>query len=311
MWQLFKFYRTTLADRERRARPDIFHKFNSDEKGASIVMIALLLPALIGGMGLAAEISYWRLLHQGMQNASDAAAIAAATTTGSNYVAVGQSVATQYGYTNGSKNVTVSVQNPSTAPGCTSNCYVVTVTDKVPLSLSQVVGYAGTNGQGVTTITATSVPTSSESYPYCILALATSGVADGITSNGAPFANLNGCNVMSNTNAVCNGHNLNANFGDAHGNDNGCGITQNSNAPVVSDPYSGLASNIPSDTCNGNYPQGPAKKKDPPLPASNQWSGSESINGTKVVCGDQQLTGNYQRLYAAGSEPDDRFQRLQ
>jgi Flp pilus assembly protein TadG len=255
-------------------------------------MIALLLPALIGAMGLAAEVSYWRFLHQSMQNASDAAAIAAATTTGSNYVAVGQSVSAQYGYTNGSKNVTVTVQNPSTAPGCTSNCYVATVTDKVPLFLSQVVGYAGTGGQGVTTITATSVATSAESYPFCILALATSGIADGITSNGAPFANLNGCNVMSNTSANCNGHNLNANFGDAHGTDNGCGVTKNSNQPVVTDPYSGLASNIPSDTCNGNYPQEPAKKKDPPLPASNQWSGSESVNGTKVVCGDQQLTGN-------------------
>jgi Flp pilus assembly protein TadG len=292
MWQWAKFCQARSARRLRRTRLDIFGRFCSDEKGASIVMIALLLPALIGAMGLAAEVSYWRFLRQGMQNASDAAAIAAATTTGSNYVAVGQSVSAQYGYTNGSKNVTVTVQNPSTAPGCTSNCYVVTVTDKVPLFLSQVVGYAGTNGQGVTTITATSVATSAESYPFCILALATSGIADGITSNGAPFANLNGCNVMSNTSAVCHGHNLNANFGDAHGSDNGCGITQNSNMPAVSDPYSGLASNIPPDTCGGNYPQEPSKKKDPALPASNQWSGSESINGTKVVCGDQQLTGN-------------------
>jgi hypothetical protein len=76
-------------------------------------MIALLLPALIGAMGLAAKVSYRRWLHQGMQNASDAAA----TTTGSNYTAKGQSVAGQYGYTNGSKNITVSVKNPSTAPG--------------------------------------------------------------------------------------------------------------------------------------------------------------------------------------------------
>jgi Flp pilus assembly protein TadG len=292
MWQWAKFYPRKPAGRSRRARPDILRKFYCDENGASIVMIALLLPALIGAMGLAAEVSYWRWLHQGMQNASDAAAIAAATTTGSNYTAIGQSVAAQYGYMNGSKSVTVSVQNPSTAPGCSSNCYVVTITDKVPLFLSQVVGYAGTNGEGTTTITATSVATSAESYPFCILALATSGVADGITSNGAPFANLNGCNVMSNTSAVCNGHNLNANFGDAHGTDNGCGITQNSNQPTVSDPYSGLATNIPPNTCGGNYPQKPSKKKDPPLPASNQWSGSESVNGTKVVCGDQQLTGN-------------------
>jgi hypothetical protein len=67
---------------------------------------------------------------------------------------------------------------------------------------------------------------------------------------------------------------------------------QNSNVPAVTDPYKGLASNIPADTCGGVYPQEPTKKKGPPLPASNQWSGSYSLSGYKVVCGDQQLTGH-------------------
>src|SRR5262249_17235407 len=38
-------------------------------------------------------------------------------------------------------------------------------------------------------------------------------------------------------------------------------------------------------------PQEPDKKKDTPLPAANQWIGLYSWSGTKVVCGDQQLTG--------------------
>jgi hypothetical protein len=121
--------------------------------------------------------------------------------------------------------------------------------------------------------------------------LASSG-AQGITSNGAPNANLNGCNVMSDTSATCNGHNLNANFGDAHGTNNGCGVTQNSNVPLVTDPYAGLASNIPADTCGGSYPQEPTKHNDPALPFQNQWSGTENFSGYKVVCGDQQLTAN-------------------
>ena len=77
---------------------------------------------------------------------------------------------------------------------------------------------------------------------------------------------------MSNTSATCNGHNLNATFGEAHGTDNGCGNTQISGVPKVADPYAGLASNIPPNTCGGSYPQEPAKKKDPALPAANQWS---------------------------------------
>jgi hypothetical protein len=60
---------------------------------------------------------------------------------------------------------------------------------------------------------------------------------------------------------------------------------------VVADPYSGFASNIPTNTC-GSYPQEPAKKKDPPLPASNQWSGAKTLAATTIVCGDLQLTGN-------------------
>ena len=97
---------------------------------------------------------------------------------------------------------------------------------------------------------------------------------------------------MSNTSATCNGHNLNATFGEAHGTDNGCGNTQLSGVPKVADPYAGIASNIPSDSCGGSYPQEPVKHNDPALPAANQWSGSYTLSSVKVVCGDQQLVGN-------------------
>jgi Flp pilus assembly protein TadG len=41
-----------------------------DESGASLVVVGLALPVVIGAMGLAAEISYWQLHHRAMQNAS-------------------------------------------------------------------------------------------------------------------------------------------------------------------------------------------------------------------------------------------------
>jgi hypothetical protein len=228
-----------------------------------------------------------------MQNASDAAAIAAATNATASYASVAKAVTAQYGFTDGSKNVSVTVTNPNTATGCTSNCYVVNIADEVPLFLSQVVGYAGSttiSGKPATTISATSVATAAKSYSYCILALASSG-AQGITANGTPFADLANCNIMSNTSADCHGHNLNANRGDAHSTDTNCGINPESYVPTVTDPYAGLASNIPANTCS-SYPQEPAKKKDPPLPSSNQWSGTQTISGAQTVCGDLQLTGD-------------------
>jgi Flp pilus assembly protein TadG len=272
---------------------DPLRAFLKNEDGASIIIVGLMLPALIGAMGLAAEISYWHLHQRAMQNAADAASIAAATNGGSNYAAEAKAVSALYGFQDGTGNVTVTVTNPATAAGCAANCYVVTISDKVPLFLSKVVGFIGdatVNGKGGAALAAGSVTTSGSAYSYCLLAIASSG-AQGITSNGAPKANMNGCTVMSNTGATCNGHNLNATIGDAHGTNSGCGVTQHSNVPAVSDPYSGLAAHIPANTC-GSYPQEPAKKKDPTLPASNQWSGTYPITGNHVVCGDQQLTGD-------------------
>jgi Flp pilus assembly protein TadG len=269
--------------------------FGRDESGASIIVIGLTLPAIIGAMALAAEVSYWQQHHRALQNAADAAAIAAATNNGTSYASEAKAVAALYGFRDGAGKVTVTAANPASASGCASNCYTVTVADAVPLYLSQVVGYQGNttvgNQRGVT-LSATAIATTETAYSYCVLALAGSG-QQGITSNGAPKADLQGCNTMSNTDATCHGHNLGANEGDAHGTDDGCGVQQNSNAPTVSDPYASLASNIPSDSCNGTYPQEPAKKKDPPLPSDNQWSGSMNFGASPaVVCGDQQLVGN-------------------
>jgi Flp pilus assembly protein TadG len=258
--------------------------FFDDRSGVVAVLVALALPVLAGTMGLAAETSYWYVHQRGMQNAADAAAIAAATNASSGYAAEAQAVAAQYGFQNGSGNITVTASNPSTSTGCAANCYTVTVSDKVPLFLSQVI----TGKTGTTALAATSVATSAKAYPYCILALGS--VTKDITSNGAPDANLNGCNVMSDTSATCNGSNLKANVGDAVGTNNGCGITQHSNAPVVADPYAKLASNIPADTCGGKYPQETGKNNS--VPNSNQWSGAKSLSGNVVVCGDQKLTAD-------------------
>ena len=268
--------------------------FAGNQDGASLVVIGLTMPVLIGAVGLAAEAGYWRQHHRDMQNAADAAAIAAATNGAASYAAEGKAVAAQYGFQDGTAQIKVTVTNPPNAPGCTANCYQITISDNVPLLLSQVVGFKGNatvNGQAASTISAVSVATYTNAYSYCLVALAGSG-KQGILSNGAPKTNMAGCNTMSNTDSTCHGHNLNATFGDAHGTNNGCGNTQKSNTPTVSDPYSQLASNLPANTCGALYPQEPTKKSGVPLPPTNKWQGNYGDMGVKVACGDQQLTGN-------------------
>jgi hypothetical protein len=272
-------------------------RFCKNERGNVFLLLAFGLPVLIGAFGLGAEVAYWRVLQRGMQDAADSAALAAAANNGASYAGEAKSVTSQYGFADGVNQVSVLPSHPGTAPGCISNCYQVTISQKVPLSLSQVIGYNGdttVNGQKAVTIAATAVATTSGAgnTQYCILALATSGNAQALTTNGAPFANLFGCNTMSNTNATCNGHDLNATYGDAYKTSNNCGITPRSGQPYVTDPYAYLAPNIPPDNCNGSYPQEPAKKKDPALPASNQLSGTYTFSNTQVMCGDQKLVGN-------------------
>lgn len=113
------------------------------EAGVVAVTFAVVLPILIGFMGLAAEVSYWRLHQRAMQNAADAAAIAAATNGGTTSTAEALAVAAQYGFQDGAGNIKVTVTTPSTASGCASKWFNVVISDKLPLLLTKVVGFQG------------------------------------------------------------------------------------------------------------------------------------------------------------------------
>ena len=122
------------------------HGFFGDRRGVVAVLVALAMPVLVGSMGLAAEASYWYVHQRGMQNAADAAAIAAATNATASYAAEAQAVVAGF-YPNGLGTITVTAANPNTASGCTTaagsanRCYTVIVSDKVALFLSQLAGY--------------------------------------------------------------------------------------------------------------------------------------------------------------------------
>jgi len=148
---------------------------------------------------------------------------------------------------------------------------------------------------------------SKETHTYCMLALGTSGNA--IRTNGSPSANLNGCNIMSDSGAKCDGTNLRTApngpiYGDAAGTNSGCGINQYSNVPTVADPYASLASSIPSPS--------PACPSYPQEPKNGTYSGHKNCTGTfptsgpvtlpaaTIVGGDVQLTGDVTVTSSAG-----------
>jgi Flp pilus assembly protein TadG len=259
--------------------------FASSEGGNVLLITGLSLPVLLGIAGLGVEGAAWYTERRAMQNAADAAVVAAASNASANYQAEARAVTARLGFTNGTANTTVTAANAVTCPGGASGCYSVTVTRDVPLVFSRVVGYTGSvtvGGAPAIRISTTAIATQAiVPREYCILALGDGSGTSAVDflSNGGPHADLSGCNVASNSSMTCNGHDLNADFGDAAGTNNGCGNVQSSNMPTVPDPYAALASNIPSNPC-GSYP-------------GVTWAGgTRNLTGTTTICGTLTLSGN-------------------
>jgi len=205
-----------------------------DEGGAIAVITALALTVLIGVVGLAIDVGMWYQTDRALQNAADAAVIAAATNGTDTYQSEAKAVVAQYGFVDGTNGITVTALNNQTCPSGTTDCYKVTVAQaSAPLFFSGVLGLSAPAVSGA------AMASSSATHSYCVLALATSGNA--IRTNGASSANMNGCSVMSNSGAKCDGTNLRTTpngptYGDAAGTNTGCGITEHSNVSPVLTP---------------------------------------------------------------------------
>jgi hypothetical protein len=229
-----------------------------------------------------------------MQNAADSAASAAATNGTENFGDEARAVTARYGFTDGKDGVVVTALEDQTCPDGTTECYKVTVKKPVALALAQLVGYPGNARIGKThaqLLRASAMAIQDEApRPYCIVALANSGASPALHTNGAPKADLIGCNVMSNTDATCNGHDLNADVGDAFGTNDGCGVKRNSHVSKLKDPYANRASNIPQVPCQNGFAKLPAKKKDyGDIRAVNQLAGTYNWGKAPDGCGDMVL----------------------
>jgi Flp pilus assembly protein TadG len=283
----------------RRTFMQSVRRFLRSRRGNIAALTALLIVPLAALLGMATEGGSWFLITRAMQNAADSAVIAAATnggnaTSGTDYVNEGKAIASSYGFVNGSNNATVTVPAPSnyaSVTSCASSaCYQVKITKTVPLYLIPLVGFTGntalgtTRGQQLSAVALATLKT--VNAPFCLTAL---GTGNALRANGVPHSNV-ACNVQSNGDADCNGHDLTSGWSDSVGSTNSCGTKQHKGVGTISDPYSSLASNIPTNPCGGNYSFVPTKKNDPALLGNNKWS-SNSIP-TSPICGDYQLQNN-------------------
>ena len=103
-------------------------RLRADERGATSILMGILMIPLVGFLGLGFEVSNWYMITRGMQNAADAATLAAAINNSANYDVEARAVAAQYGFINGVNNITIAVTNQAACPNGQTNCYSTSIT---------------------------------------------------------------------------------------------------------------------------------------------------------------------------------------
>jgi hypothetical protein len=176
-------------------------RFKNDEAGSYLVVTALLLPALIGVVGLGTEGGLWYMRHSRMQSAADSAAVSAAT----NYylqrkpetLAVqAQAITATYGFTNGAQGVVVTVNRPPTSGPRATDQKAVEVTITEPQSRL----FSALFDSGSFNITARAVAVGMGGKG-CVISLDPS--ASGATTlQGTAAVALNGCSLYDNSSSA-------------------------------------------------------------------------------------------------------------
>jgi Flp pilus assembly protein TadG len=278
-----------------------------DEDAAVAPILALFLVPLLGTLALAGEVSYWWTRQRALQNAADAAAVAAATNNSQTLITAitpelpsyeneARAVVGKYGFSSGG-NYDVEVAANVTCPDGAVNCYRVTIAEKVPLYLTQVVGYRGdttlADGRMGSIIRAVAIAKPhGKSRTYCMMSLGTTG--NSLTINGGPNVDLAGCDMISASNMKCNGLNSDTgvSYGDAVGTSN-CGDNPRPSQPAPTDPFDSLNDNppIPANSCT-SYPQTPtgASLLTTTSSLSSPFCGSVKLTQDITVTADTTLT---------------------
>ena len=169
-------------------------RFQRDESGTYVIIVALAMPVLVGTAGLGTEVTWWYYKHKNMQSAADSGAVSAAT-AGTNLTAQANSVTASYGYADGVNNVTVTVNQPPTLGNFTTNTQAVEVIVRQP----QPRLLSALFGTGNVPISARAVALSNPGTD-CVLGLDPTASST-VNVTGSNNLNLIGCNVVSDSNA--------------------------------------------------------------------------------------------------------------
>ncbi len=165
--------------------------YSKDRRGASAIIFAVTLPAMVGLIGLGTEVGYWYMSHRNIQSAADVAAIAGALELRGG--ASSSNVTYEAGYEAGNNGWDSSLGTATvTFPG--TRTVQVELTENRPRLFSALFSQDST--QAVRVVAQAQYQSGG---PACVLAL--SGLAVGaLTLTGNTSVDLTACNMMSNSN---------------------------------------------------------------------------------------------------------------
>lgn len=241
-------------------KPGLRHRFARDQRGIIIIMFALMLPIIVGFIGLGVEVAYWFAAKRDLQAAADAAAIA-----GSYELAEGRSssvgtVATQEATNNGwdSSSGTITIRSfdyNATYPA--SGSYTADQDAvEVVLTQDQNLMFAGYFLSNSVTINSRAVGLAvAGDNEACLLALGSSNAAKAMWVHGSAAVTMTGCSAMTNSTddaAITTTSGLSVDCVYSAGGVSGTPTTTacsgaKENVPASTDPYESLTKPVASD----------------------------------------------------------------
>ena len=296
-------------------------RFFADDRGVGSIYMLLLLPLFLMLVGLGMDGALAFRTKDMLQSTADATALAAAlklptagtasktqtdaaTNAAFNYATLNMSV-TGFGNvlnTNAATNGDLNYGNwdgttfTSPAPaGTAENAVQVTVKTATANSNAYPTSFLGLIGKKSWDIVATAIAMNGVPVPICVLTFGS------FQANGAPVSDLQGCSMASNGDLKCTSSTgIDAKFAFYVGSYKNCAQTGVPISQPITDPYSGLASNIPANPCGATAASFPQESNKGVAPAANQWGGGgwptgvhvDASSGDHIMCGDVQLTGN-------------------
>lgn len=251
----------------------ILARFARDQRGVSAIVFAIVLPVLIGFVGIGVEMGQWFHRKRSMQAAADAGAMAGALVLYQGVTwADAQTAASDLAVRNGAVAANVTPNNPPTSGSYTADANAV----EVFVTESQTRLFSAIFLTSDVTVNARAVATVGTRAFGCVVALSGSA-SPAVSMAGNAAMNLNNCGLSVNSTSstafqMTNNTDLSASFGNITGGTSFANNYDLHSTPVstgteaVADPFADLTNPTPSGACtqtnytsSGNGTIGPGR----------------------------------------------------